>query len=596
MKTLLSLPLLVVVATGALAQAPASLSQAPTTEAATGNVTSAATQKLTNAKVDPTSGIVSWDGQHWNITNNALFRARFEKFLNAPQQSDTEFDAYQAILSQIKDLLDPSKLKEGNVELAYGLLGKASQSQLDGNMCSSLADVVHTTWLAQGERDRLKNAEQSARDARKDAEWNAVVGTSDIRPDDKVKTGDAIAQGMRSATQNRDIAEMTGDIATNKLKQEVTIIQAKLEFQSFILQLFTQRRFQHVTIAANFYRNIFGDGDTQLQLSKQAQDALTSGSGLPATIGILQTMAADAERDANEGVQSTIFLLNKNKLNGATEQLQQAFVEGEYMPELRHMPRDQKQRVGDYVAKGNQLLSALDVKDYALAESIVNDMKATAADFDASKPNAAIQTAKVSSSLHLAKAQNAAVAGDQKTFEDELTQAGNIWPTNPDLKTVATGLLKQANVQQKALNDFDALLSQKNYRQIWDSKGKFIAATAQDDTRQKQLNDVLSQVQEIETSITKATELKAHGDSAGAWECVDREAQTYSDDSKLSQLRAQLTTEAADFVHAVMTAKDLESKGQWGSAMAWYLKAQAAYPPSSYAQVGIDGLAKKMLN
>jgi hypothetical protein len=34
--------------------------------------------------LDPGSNIVSWDGKSWHITNNALFEARFEKYLNAP--------------------------------------------------------------------------------------------------------------------------------------------------------------------------------------------------------------------------------------------------------------------------------------------------------------------------------------------------------------------------------------------------------------------------------------------------------------------------------------------------------------------------------
>mgnify|MGYP000967679827 FL=1 len=41
---------------------------------------------------DPGSEIVTWDGKSWNINNNRLVEARFEKYLNAPPAM-TEADA-----------------------------------------------------------------------------------------------------------------------------------------------------------------------------------------------------------------------------------------------------------------------------------------------------------------------------------------------------------------------------------------------------------------------------------------------------------------------------------------------------------------------
>ena len=37
---------------------------------------------------DPGSNIVTWDGKSWNISNNALFQARFEKY---PERSPGDF-------------------------------------------------------------------------------------------------------------------------------------------------------------------------------------------------------------------------------------------------------------------------------------------------------------------------------------------------------------------------------------------------------------------------------------------------------------------------------------------------------------------------
>src|SRR5581483_6522290 len=34
---------------------------------------------------DPGSEILTWDGKNWNVNNNRVFQARFEKYLNAPE-------------------------------------------------------------------------------------------------------------------------------------------------------------------------------------------------------------------------------------------------------------------------------------------------------------------------------------------------------------------------------------------------------------------------------------------------------------------------------------------------------------------------------
>jgi len=150
-------------------------------------------------------------------------------------------------------------------------------------------------------------------------------------------------------------------------------------------------------------------------------------------------------------------------------------------------------------------------------------------------------------------------------------------------------------VQQKALVDLDQLLSQHNYRQIYDDKVRFIAATALYPSRQGQLTKVLTDMQNIEGKIIQATEISKRGDYAGAWETAEKAYKEFPDDSKLNLLRANLTTQAADFVRTLRNAEDLEEKDQVGSSLAWYLKAQKIYPNSEFAQDGIARMVKKIL-
>jgi DNA-binding FadR family transcriptional regulator len=62
----------------------------------------------------------------------------------------------------------------------------------------------------------------------------------------------------------------------------------------------------------------------------------------------------------------------------------------------------------------------------------------------------------------------------------------------------------------------------------------------------------------------------------------------------VNQLRANLTTEAAEFVRTLRTAEQLEQMDEIGSSLAWFLKARKLYPASEFAQ-NISRLVKRVL-
>src|SRR5215470_4675994 len=48
--------------------------------------------------LDPGSEITSWDGKMWNVTDNRLFQARFEKYLASPAANDKDDEEYRKVL------------------------------------------------------------------------------------------------------------------------------------------------------------------------------------------------------------------------------------------------------------------------------------------------------------------------------------------------------------------------------------------------------------------------------------------------------------------------------------------------------------------
>jgi len=557
---------------------------------------------------DPSTEVFTWDGKSWHATDNRLFQARFEKYLNAPEETSQQDRAYQQIISTILNDLAPGNDTTAHIDDAFRLLPKASAYDIDARLCDSLADAVYSAWRAQDAGDRLAQANQALEQERKVAEWNAKVTAEGSQLDQPPPSKDKAASDQYARQENlkRDmemqpyttrLAEILATIKANQAKKELSQIQTKIEFQSLLVQLFLQRRFQHVLIGTRFYRSVFNDGDTKLTMDNKsdAHDLFATSTGMPPTVGTMDSMANEVIRDVREGVQAYTFLLAQNELESASKRLAEAFTTGEYLPEIRTLPREQKRKALAFEQQSDQLLSALEVKDYTLAEKLVTDLSKTATDFDTSKATAAIETAKQISSFHLAKARNAAVSGDKATLETELTAATEIWPRNPDLKKASELIFSQGDVQGKALVDLDQLISQHNYRAIYDDKMRFIAAVAMYPDRQDQLKKVIDQMAAIDTAMIQAQEMAKRGDYAGAWEAVEKTFEKFPDDSKLNEMRADLTTQAADFVRTLRTAQDLEQKDEIGSSLAWYLKAQKIYPGSDFAQDGIHRLSRKVL-
>lgn len=555
--------------------------------------------------LDPAAGVISWNGQTWNINNTRLFNARFEKYLNAPEETSQADLAYQGLLRTILDKLSPAQITAANLDEAFRLLPKAAAFDSDARLCDAIADSVYSVWMARKEVQRLAKANDALRDEQKAAEWNAQLAsalptTGTAAPKNTTAAGEwakdrALKRDTRIAPYTTRIAEIRALIVANQAKRELSQVQTKVEFQALCVQLFLQRRFQHVLIATRFYRGVFGDGDTTLRVSEDAKSLFSKTTGMPQTVSTLDTTANEAIRDCRESIQTYEFLLEQNELKSATERLAEGFVPGEYMPEFRTLPRQKKRAALKFTQASNQLLSALDVKDYTLAEKLVHDLEGMARDFDSSKPMAAIQTAKTVAGMHLAKAKNAAASGDRETLEAELKEATAIWPRNPALAEVSGVIFKQADVQLEALDLLDELLGRKEYRRIYDDRVRFIAAAAMYPERQEQLQKVLDAMTTIEGTIARAVEIEKRGDAAGAWETVEHVYLQYPNDNKLNELRANFTTEASEFVKTLRVAERLEKEGQPGSSLAWYLKAQSLYPASEFAQKGIERQAEKIL-
>jgi len=300
--------------------------------------------------IDPKTETVAWDGGTWKVENNRLFRSQFVKYLNDPEETDKASTQYEVILAQIQQLLTPGQATDVNVDQAWKLLFEAAKFRADSQLCNDIADAVYALWQCKSEQAHLAKANDSIRSEQEILAWNMEQSVSQdnlfAAPTGK---DDASAQAsMEDAQLKREIRlkpdqdrllELEAQSKANSVKLEASELQAKIQFQTMIVQMFFQRRFEHVIISCRFYQAIFGDGDQKLLMGEQIKALLTSSSGIDPTVSVVSSLTHEAIQNVNDGIDAYLFMMKKGELDGATERLQEAYAMGLNLPAVKTLPR-----------------------------------------------------------------------------------------------------------------------------------------------------------------------------------------------------------------------------------------------------------------
>lgn len=642
-----------------------------------------------------------------SMWNNPAFAVQFEKYLSAPAETSQDYKLYTQRIQKIIDLLAPSKATKQNQDEAFNLLTEASQFESDAYLCTTIHDAVYEAANVRVLVKNLTEANQETKRQLKTAEYNHLHAAQSLAlpalapSKNDIQTYNSMEKEVQAAILDPSKAEVSSlrqTIQQNNTQIATAEIQAKFQLQALILQLFVQRRYQHVIILDRFYRAIFDDGDQSLEAFNQMADkmgynkaagqakikadaapkgAVASGSGdngrpgvgasagtgggagtggagggagasvgtgyygggMDATalsgsglnLGVenlsvesaqnafttgmrtasrtfkslsqIDSVANEIIRDVNEGVKVYKFLLEKEEMESAASQLASLFAKGEYLPSVRTLSTDDKRKTLAYAQLCNRLVNAANSGNIDVLTSVVDEMKKMNPGFDDAEIHAKLQGVKTASSLLVAQAKVAAARGDLQAVQTEITRAAALWPNNPELQNFSTEMSRfseKASPQVQALADFDMLQGQGNYRRIFDEKEKYIAAVGTDTSdkkasRQAKLREIMDRMQEIETSIMRSQEIARRGDLSGAWEGLETAAEKFPDDPKLGQMRADLTTRTPEFVNDIRVARENESRSDYGSALAWYLRAQGLYPMSDLAKQGIQRVVKQIV-
>ena len=564
--------------------------------------------------LNPQDGTVTINGQTLNMGSFREIEARFNKYLSQPEENTEDAREYQKIFNKIHDVLSMRKerLAADNVlRQVVDLLTAASSNPLDGGVSDALCQAIYTAWQAKTNgKNKGKMMDAMEREIRTNTQKMSLmesgVTVSSGSPSNQKggRKGNSSSNPARDNPRYKYLEKRVVEMQARKLKLEteqvLTVTEAKIVFQSTLVQLFAQRRFDHVSIGCGVYSRLFNDGDTKLRLEKGSDAAKMFGStlGVPPTVAVLDNLSRELARDSDRHMKAVNNLVDSHHYVDALERLNEALLIGEFMAPVSTFPYEKKQKLYVFKRDVEKLFELMNGKDYEEALTLVEDLKKTSRDFSTGRAESAISAAVFASDAYIAQGQEALAKGDRVKREECLKKAIEIWPKNPRLLPLRNAMMA-AGQQSHALEDFKRFHKNKNYRRIFDNQHEFAVLVKDDPELQAQFVDDLAKMAVIERALGAARQREAMQDVYGAWEELQqlrlRDQELFVNDQELNSQYLDLTTKASRLVKLLDDAENARNAKEVGSALGKYMEAKKLYLHSRFAKEGIESLLDEVL-
>ena len=559
--------------------------------------------------LDPSTDTMSYNGAKFDVGNNAVVRARFEKYLNQNPDNSSEAKRYRKKMRELLKLTQRNARKRTEVgsetllKIGNGLY-EMNEYPGDGGVSSALASAMASAISVQyANRSRARKNEKMQKEIddlvrKTNAMTNRNTGSmgpgasKDLKAEGNPGPTNLVTNTFVIAHNTKTIAEMEAAGVKNDADSIAAMELAKINFQSSIVSMLMQRRYDHALIGTHAYRHIFTDGDTTLKLNSDSQAAqlFEGGVGLPPTVNSMSTIASNMRREIDQNMEAVANMLAQNKLSDATQSLIQAVAMGEYMQSVATFPTEGRRRIAEFWSLRRKALTTLNARDYGALEEIASKMKSLDPDFDDSMLTSYCAGRKAQSDLHLRNAAKALKAGDDETFNAEITKAGSIWPKNPNLAK-GRQQLEALDNQDPVRDEFRTLIGRKEYRTIYNEQDKF-EVVAIDPELKQQYKEAITLIGTIDGMLAQLDVAAQQDTTMGpcmAYEMLLEQGEKderYKEDPKYRDAVNRFALGAHDFVKALETAKSSEERREYGSALANYYRAQCLYPRSTVAGAG----------
>ena len=558
--------------------------------------------------LDFEEGTFNWKGRRFDLVNQRAFRSRFERFLLAsPNERDAEYARLMAdILDRLSVLNDNS---DASILETWELLFRAAEFESDGGNSIIVANQVFNAWRIRKERrgaELSKQELEELREYQQEVVANRAKALRRLRERREKETAEPDEEGggdgggaeelpTEAAFRALDLAETEARIAELESRKVATGTQAKLQFQSQIVNFLLQRRFQHALVLSGFYQLLFKGSEQELEVGKEQLASFLPESDLSFTVDTMAFVAREAINDIEKGVEAVNAAYTGGRRMVALERLQETFFLGEYQPALNAIPEKRRRQLFDLHRALLEARELAEAKDYAALEKKAETIASMAGDFPKQRVLSKVETAKSMSDMAVFAASQYRNVGKIDKAREELRTAVEIWPANPSIREFQKETTKLATAGAKGVRLFDELYSRKDYRALYERRMELGFALSEDPERREKLADVVEKVGRINFLIEQSEELRKQENPYAAWEVLEKAASIDPDDARMNRARADLAPRVADFVGHLDRAERLAEAGQPAGALAAYLAAQDIYPASSLCRKGIRNVADQLM-
>ena len=558
--------------------------------------------------VDMENGSMQWKGTTMNLGNARAVRARFERFLAAPTDNG-DMKRYIATLDQIQLLLSAQSINQENYyrnqQEAFNLLFKAAEFDIDANSSLTIASQVQKVWVMKQEFRQIEVNKNQLETLRKMQE-GIIINRADIiedasdarsRTQGNSKTG-SLGKASSGTTELgfkvKDEARTQAQILARDAEMTALGLKAKIEFQSQMVAFLMARRYRHSLITSSFYRVLFKGGSQNIVVgAKEVKEFFPISDFVP-TLESFDMLSREAIKDVSKGVQTVDDLVKQGELYGAFERLQETFFLGEFEPAIMSYPYEKKREMLALWKDLRELQRLGDERDLGNVEGYVNKVRGRARDFPGAPILSKVTNAMNASNMSLLSAKAAALSGDNVKAEAALERAAKIWPQNPGVKEFANQVVSRQDTLAQKIPEFDRLMTESKWRDIFNKKLEYALALAQDKERSEKLRKVVNRVGELDANIQKASVLASQNNPYLAWDVIVETYKTESDDIVLAKTRSDIAPLVANYAQLIGHAEKLEKDGAEAAALTAWLSAQDLNPASPACGAAVKRLAKSV--
>jgi len=558
--------------------------------------------------VDMENGSMQWKGTTMNLGNARAVRARFERFLAAPTDNG-DMKRYIATLDQIQLLLSAQSINQENYyrnqQEAFNLLFKAAEFDIDANNSLTIASQVQKVWVMKQEFRQIEVNKNQLETLRKMQE-GIIINRADIiedASDARTRTqGNSKNGGLGKASSGttelgfkvKDEARTQAQILARDAEMTALGLKAKIEFQSQMVAFLMARRYRHSLITSSFYRVLFKGGSQNIVVgAKEVKEFFPISDFVP-TLESFDMLSREAIKDVSKGVQTVDDLVKQGELYGAFERLQETFFLGEFEPAIMSYPYEKKREMLALWKDLRELQRLGDERDLGNVEGYVNKVRGRARDFPGAPILSKVTNAMNASNMSLLSAKAAALSGDDVKAEAALERAAKIWPQNPGVKEFANQVVSRQDTLAQKIPEFDRLMTESKWRDIFNKKLEYALALAQDKERSEKLRKVVNRVGELDANIQKASVLASQNNPYLAWDVIVETYKTESDDIVLAKTRSDIAPLVANYAQLIGHAEKLEKDGAEAAALTAWLSAQDLNPASPACGAAVKRLAKSV--